>query len=115
MRGGSELGFGWFLDGRHLKKKNTFTDFIAVAEEVIRRRYTRAGAEGWLTWPEDRPLTELDALLREAGAAGVRLIGPPGDVLLGATSGGAFAERVRRALDPDRRFTTAGVREAVAA
>jgi glycolate oxidase FAD binding subunit len=81
----------------------------------VPRRYTRAGAEGWLTWPEDRPLTELDALLREAGAAGSRLTGPPGDALLGATSGGAFAERVRRALDPDGRFTTAGVREAVAA
>jgi len=49
VRGGSEMGFGWFLDGRHLTKKNTFTDFIAVAEEVIRRNYSRPGhivAEG---------------------------------------------------------------------
>jgi hypothetical protein len=68
------------------------------------RRYTRAGAGGFLAWPQDRPLDELDALLREAGAAGVRLTGPPGTVLLGATGGGAFAERVRRALDPDGRF-----------
>ena len=68
------------------------------------RRYTRAGAGGFLAWPHDRTLEELDALLREAGAAGVRLTGPPGAVLLGATSGGAFADRVRRALDPDDRF-----------
>ncbi|MES1158310.1 MAG: prolyl oligopeptidase family serine peptidase, partial [Terricaulis silvestris] len=48
-RGGSEMGFGWFLDGRHLTKKNTFTDFIACAEELIRRNYARSGhivAEG---------------------------------------------------------------------
>jgi glycolate oxidase len=68
------------------------------------RRYTRAGAGGWVAWPPDRPLEELDAALRAAGAAGVRLTGPPGTVLLGATSGGAFADRVRRALDPDGRF-----------
>ncbi len=49
VRGGSEMGFGWFLDGRHLTKKNTFTDFIACAQELISRRYTRPGhivAEG---------------------------------------------------------------------
>ena len=43
VRGGSEMGFGWFLDGRHLTKKNTFTDFIACADELIRQNYTRAG------------------------------------------------------------------------
>jgi glycolate oxidase len=79
------------------------------------RRYTRAGAGGWVAWPPDRPLDELDAALRDVGAGGVRLTGAPGTVLLGATSGGAFADRVRRALDPDGRFATAPVREAVAA
>jgi oligopeptidase B len=49
VRGGADMGFGWFLDGRHLTKKNTFTDFIACAEELVRRNYARAGnivAEG---------------------------------------------------------------------
>jgi oligopeptidase B len=49
VRGGSEMGFGWFQDGRRFKKKNTFTDFIACAEELIARNYGRAGrivAEG---------------------------------------------------------------------
>lgn len=44
VRGGSEMGFGWFQDGRRFKKKNTFTDFIACAEELISRGYGRAGA-----------------------------------------------------------------------
>ncbi len=43
VRGGSEMGFGWFQDGRRFKKRNTFTDFVAVAEELIRRDYGRAG------------------------------------------------------------------------
>ena len=81
----------------------------------VPRRYTRAGAEGWLAWPEDRSLDELDALLRDTGASGVRLSGAPGKVVLGAACGGAFADRVRRALDPDGRFAGAPVREAVAA
>ena len=71
---------------------------------ACRRRYTRGAGGGWVAWPPDRPLEELDALLRDAGAGGVRLTGPPGTVLLGATGGGAFADRVRRGLDPDGRF-----------
>ena len=35
----------------------------------------------------------------------MRLTGPAGRVLLGATGGGAFADRVRRGLDPDGRFS----------
>ncbi|MDX2275994.1 MAG: S9 family peptidase [Hyphomonadaceae bacterium] len=43
VRGGSELGFGWFLDGRLEKRPNTFTDFIACAELLIAQGYGRAG------------------------------------------------------------------------
>jgi oligopeptidase B len=43
VRGGSEMGFGWFQDGRRFKKRNTFTDFIACAEELIARGYARPG------------------------------------------------------------------------
>jgi oligopeptidase B len=43
VRGGSEMGFGWFQDGRRLTKKNTFTDFVACAEELIARSYARPG------------------------------------------------------------------------
>jgi len=40
IRGGQEMGRWWYDDGRMLKKKNTFTDFIACAEELIDRKYT---------------------------------------------------------------------------
>ena len=40
VRGGQELGRSWYEDGKLLKKKNTFTDFIACAEYLVRERYT---------------------------------------------------------------------------
>ena len=43
VRGGSEKGWGWFLDGRGAKKPNTFSDFIACAEHLIQTGYGRAG------------------------------------------------------------------------
>lgn len=41
VRGGSEKGWGWFLDGRRERKMNTFTDFIACAEHLHRQGYGR--------------------------------------------------------------------------
>ena len=43
VRGGSEKGWGWFLDGRGEKKPNTFTDFIAAAEHLTGLGYGKAG------------------------------------------------------------------------
>jgi len=43
IRGGSDKGWGWFLDGRGPKKTNTFTDFIACAEHLAARGYGRPG------------------------------------------------------------------------
>lgn len=40
VRGGSEMGRVWYDEGRHLNKKNTFTDFIACAEHLIKEGYT---------------------------------------------------------------------------
>jgi oligopeptidase B len=39
IRGGSEMGRPWYLDGKMLKKKNTFTDFIACADHLVREKY----------------------------------------------------------------------------
>jgi oligopeptidase B len=43
VRGGSEKGWGWFLDGRGPTKVNTFTDFIASAEHLTTHGYGQAG------------------------------------------------------------------------
>jgi oligopeptidase B len=42
IRGGEDLGRAWYEDGKLLKKKNTFTDFIACAEHLIEKNYTSA-------------------------------------------------------------------------
>ncbi|KAL6873522.1 hypothetical protein ACP4OV_013604 [Aristida adscensionis] len=39
IRGGGEMGRKWYEDGKLLKKKNTFTDFIACAEHLIANKY----------------------------------------------------------------------------
>jgi oligopeptidase B len=39
VRGGGELGRTWYEDGKLLRKKNTFTDFIHCAEFLIEQRY----------------------------------------------------------------------------
>ncbi len=41
VRGGGEMGKRWHDEGRMLKKSNSFTDFIACAEHLIRERYTQ--------------------------------------------------------------------------
>lgn len=55
IRGGSEMGYSWYEDGKLLSKKNTFTDFIDCAKDLITRGYTtpeklaaRGGSAGGL-------------------------------------------------------------------
>ena len=43
IRGGQELGRQWYEDGKLMKKKNTFTDFIAAGEYLIDQKYTSKG------------------------------------------------------------------------
>lgn len=40
IRGGSDMGRKWYEQGKLFKKKNSFTDFIAIAEHLIKRKYT---------------------------------------------------------------------------
>lgn len=40
VRGGAEMGRPWYEDGKLLKKRNTFTDFVACAEELVRSGIT---------------------------------------------------------------------------
>src|SRR5690606_31722698 len=40
IRGGQEMGRQWYLDGKLMKKKNTFTDFIDCGRFLIQEKYT---------------------------------------------------------------------------
>jgi oligopeptidase B len=40
IRGGQYLGRQWYEDGKYLKKKNTFTDYIACSDYLIQEKYT---------------------------------------------------------------------------
>jgi len=43
IRGGDELGYGWYLDGTRTHRTNTFNDFVDAARGLIAQNYTRAG------------------------------------------------------------------------
>jgi oligopeptidase B len=58
VRGGQEMGRAWYDDGKMMKKMNTFRDYIDVAEELVRRHYTKP-----------------DRLVANGGSAGGLLMG----------------------------------------
>ena len=58
IRGGEDLGREWYENGKLLKKKNTFTDFIDCSKYVIAQNYT-----------------SKDHLYAEGGSAGGLLMG----------------------------------------
>ena len=43
IRGGQEMGRQWYEDGKMLKKKNSFNDFIDCGEYLIKEKYTSKG------------------------------------------------------------------------
>jgi oligopeptidase B len=43
IRGGDDLGYRWFLDGKLEKRTNTFNDFVDVAKGLAAEKFTRAG------------------------------------------------------------------------
>ena len=43
IRGGDDLGYQWYLDGKLKKRTNTFNDFVDVGKGLIERGFTSAG------------------------------------------------------------------------
>lgn len=43
VRGGTEKGWRWYLDGKREKKPNTFTDFVACADALVAGGFTARG------------------------------------------------------------------------
>jgi oligopeptidase B len=87
VRGGGELGRSWYEDGKLLRKRNTFTDFIAAADHLIARGYTRP-----------------DLLAARGGSAGGLLIGAVANLApdrFGAIVAEVpFVDNVNTILDP---------------
>jgi len=93
IRGGSELGRRWYEDGKLLKKKNTFYDFIDATRYLVDRGYTS---------PEH--------IYAEGGSAGGLLMGAVAnlapELYKGIIAGVPFVDVVTTMLDPDIQLTT---------
>ncbi|KQO06448.1 protease 2 [Agreia sp. Leaf244] len=92
VRGGGELGRHWYEQGKTLTKKNTFTDFVAVADELIRSGRTTA-----------------DLMVAQGGSAGGLLMGAVAnmapDRFAGILAQVPFVDALTSILDPDLPLT----------
>ena len=93
VRGGAEMGRSWKEDGKMFNKRNTFTDFIAVAEFLIEEGYT-----------------DPERLAIRGGSAGGLLIGAVvnmrPDLFAAAHAAVPFVDVLNTMLDPSIPLTT---------
>ena len=93
VRGGGEGGREWYEQGKFLNKKNTFTDFIACAEHLIKEGYTNSN--------------ELVALGRSAGGllmGAINNLRP--DLFKTIVADVPFVDTLSTMLDPSLPLTT---------
>jgi oligopeptidase B len=92
VRGGGELGRGWYENGKTLTKRNTFTDFVAVAQHLT-----------------DTGVTTADRLVAEGGSAGGLLMGAVAnlapDAFAGILAVVPFVDPLTSILDPSLPLT----------
>lgn len=94
IRGGQEMGRRWYEDGKLLKKKNTFTDFIDCGQYLV-----------------DQGFTSPDRLFARGGSAGGLLMGAVSnmapDLFAGIIANVPWVDVVTTMLDDDIPLTTA--------
>ncbi|MFG1813722.1 S9 family peptidase [Kribbella sp. NPDC049174] len=92
VRGGGELGRHWYDNGKMLTKRNTFTDFIAAAEHLVK--------DGW---------TRPERIVAQGGSAGGLLMGAVANLAPGAFGGIVaevpFVDALTTILDPSLPLT----------
>jgi oligopeptidase B len=92
VRGGGELGRRWYTEGKLLAKKNTFTDFVACARQLVKT--------GW---------TAPDRLVARGGSAGGLLMGAVAnlapDEFAGIVAQVPFVDPLNSILDPSLPLT----------
>ncbi|GAA4839866.1 S9 family peptidase [Luteimicrobium xylanilyticum] len=92
VRGGGELGRRWYDDGKELTKRNTFTDFVAVARHLV-------GA-GW---------TSPERMVADGRSAGGLLMGAVAnlapELFAGIHAGVPFVDALTSILDPSLPLT----------
>ncbi len=93
IRGGMEMGYQWYEQGRMLNKMNTFTDFIDCADYLVKNKYTAS-----------------DRLFAEGRSAGGLLMGAVTnlrpDLFKGIISGVPFVDVLTTMSDPSIPLTT---------
>jgi oligopeptidase B len=92
VRGGGEMGRSWYLDGKLLHKKNTFTDFVACAKHLVAGKWTSP-----------------DRLVARGGSAGGLLMGAvvnlAPDAFAGIVAHVPFVDALNTILDPSLPLT----------
>ena len=98
VRGGSEKGQEWYDDGKLLKKKNTFLDFISCAEFLCEKKYTAP-----------------KKIIAQGGSAGGLLMGyianERPDLFLGIIAQVPFVDICNTMLDEDLPLTVTEIPE----
>lgn len=98
VRGGTELGKSWYLEGKLQNKKNTFTDYIDAAEFLIQEGITKKGH-----------------IIGEGSSAGGMLMGVLAnerpDLFLGIVASVPFVDVLNTMLDSNLPLTTLEYKE----
>jgi oligopeptidase B len=92
VRGGGEMGRAWYTDGKLLHKTNTFTDFAACADHLVK--------QGW---------TAASRLVARGGSAGGLLMGAVANIapqsFAGIVAQVPFVDALTTILDPSLPLT----------